>query len=251
LPEISVPTLVVAGDQDAITSPRYGRIVAERIPGAELLVIEGKRTSRSRRARRPSTGWSPTSVRASIGHQAAPSPEHTRGRDRSIRPTSVINHAPPAAPWEHHDRSTDMSISVFQGSIEQIWNKHNPSAIERFIASSYVGVDPAEPEVIFGIDGYRDHYARITAAFPDTHITIDHIIGVGDQVAASYTVDATHTGDFGGIPPTGRRIRITAIAIATITRGKIILEHANSDALGLLTQLGVIEDPPKVPALLF
>jgi steroid delta-isomerase-like uncharacterized protein len=143
-----------------------------------------------------------------------------------------------------------MSISVFQGSIEQIWNKHDPSAIERFIAPSYVGIDPAEPDVIIGIDGYREHYARLTNAFPDTHITIDHIIGVGDQVAARYTVEATHTGEFGGIPPTRRRIRVTAIAISTITRGKIVVEHANSDALGLLTQLGVIEDPPKVPALL-
>ena len=42
LPEISVPTLVVAGDQDIITSPRYGRIVADRIPGAKLVVLEGE-----------------------------------------------------------------------------------------------------------------------------------------------------------------------------------------------------------------
>ncbi len=144
-----------------------------------------------------------------------------------------------------------MSITVFQDSIEQIWNKSDSSAIERFIAPNYIGVDPAEPEVISGIEGYRQHFFRLTSAFPDTFITIDHIIGMNDQVAARYTVEATHTGDFGGIPPTGRRVRVTALAIARISRGKIVVEHANSDALGLLTQLGVIEDPPKVPALLF
>jgi pimeloyl-ACP methyl ester carboxylesterase len=42
LHEISCPTLVVAGDQDIITSPRYGRIVADRIPGAEFVVLEGE-----------------------------------------------------------------------------------------------------------------------------------------------------------------------------------------------------------------
>ena len=144
-----------------------------------------------------------------------------------------------------------MSITVFQDSIEQIWNKGDSSAIERFIAPNYFGVDPAEPEVISGIEGYRQHFFRLTIAFPDAQITIDHIFGVNDQVAARYTVAATHTGDFGGIPPTGRRVRVTGIAIAKITRGKIVVEHAHSDALGLLTQLGVIEDPPKVPALLF
>jgi C-1 hydroxylase len=143
-----------------------------------------------------------------------------------------------------------MSIAVFRDHIEQIWNKGDASAIQRFIAPNYLGIDPAE-EPISGIDGYRQHFARLTTAFPDLHITIDHIFGVNDQVAARFTVEATHTGDFGGIPPTGRPVRVTIIAIVRITRGQIVLEHANSDALGLLKQLGVIEDPPKVPALLF
>ena len=68
-----------------------------------------------------------------------------------------------------------MSITVFQDSIAQIWNKGDSSAIERFIAPTYFGVDPAEPEVIAGIEGYRQHFFRLTTAFPDAHITIDHI----------------------------------------------------------------------------
>jgi len=42
LPEIGVPTMVVAGELDIITSPRYGRVVADRIPGAEFVVLEGE-----------------------------------------------------------------------------------------------------------------------------------------------------------------------------------------------------------------
>ena len=99
-----------------------------------------------------------------------------------------------------------MSIAVFHDHIEQIWNKGDASAIQRFIAPNYLGVDPAEPEPISGVEGYRQHFDRLTTAFPDTHITIDHIIGVNDQVAARLTVEATHTGDFGGIPPTGRPV---------------------------------------------
>ena len=145
-----------------------------------------------------------------------------------------------------------MSISVFQGSIEQIWNKHDPSAIERFIAPSYVGVDPAEPDVIIGLDGYREHYARLMGAFPDTHITIDDIFGVGELVAARWTVRATHTGDFGDIPPTGLRIQVTGIATVRIVRRLLVVEHACSDTLGLLRQLGLIPFTTKLPApLLF
>ncbi len=145
-----------------------------------------------------------------------------------------------------------MSVTVFRQSIEQIWNSHDISAIARFIAPNYIGVDPAEPEIISGVEGYKQHFLRLTTAFPDAHITIDHIFGVNDQVAARYTVVATHTGDFGGIPPTGLRVRVTGIAIAKVVRGQLVVEHAHTDALGLLTQIGVIPRSTTSPAhLLF
>ena len=37
-----MPTLVVAGDEDILTPPRLGRAVAQRIPGAQLVVLEGE-----------------------------------------------------------------------------------------------------------------------------------------------------------------------------------------------------------------
>ena len=42
LHQITVPTLVVAGEDDIVTPPRYGRVVAEGIPGAEFVVLDGE-----------------------------------------------------------------------------------------------------------------------------------------------------------------------------------------------------------------
>jgi pimeloyl-ACP methyl ester carboxylesterase len=42
LHEISVPTLVLAGELDIASPPRYGRVVAEQIPGAEFVVLPGE-----------------------------------------------------------------------------------------------------------------------------------------------------------------------------------------------------------------
>ena len=41
LPTITVPTLVVCGDRDAITPPSVGRPIAERIPGARYVEVAG------------------------------------------------------------------------------------------------------------------------------------------------------------------------------------------------------------------
>jgi pimeloyl-ACP methyl ester carboxylesterase len=42
LPTIGVPTLVLAGEEDVVTPARLGRVVAERIPGAEFRVMPGE-----------------------------------------------------------------------------------------------------------------------------------------------------------------------------------------------------------------
>jgi pimeloyl-ACP methyl ester carboxylesterase len=41
LPQIRAKTLVIHGDVDILVPPENGRIVAERIPGAELIMIPG------------------------------------------------------------------------------------------------------------------------------------------------------------------------------------------------------------------
>uniref|UniRef100_UPI003F49A0B3 alpha/beta fold hydrolase n=1 Tax=Streptomyces sp. CA-141956 TaxID=3240051 RepID=UPI003F49A0B3 len=39
---IAAPTLVLAGDLDIVTPPRFGRVVAEKIPGAAFEVLKGE-----------------------------------------------------------------------------------------------------------------------------------------------------------------------------------------------------------------
>jgi pimeloyl-ACP methyl ester carboxylesterase len=41
LPDIKVPTLVIAGERDGFTPPDRSRAMAAAIPNCELLVIEG------------------------------------------------------------------------------------------------------------------------------------------------------------------------------------------------------------------
>jgi predicted ester cyclase len=142
-----------------------------------------------------------------------------------------------------------MSKAILREHFEQIWNNKDASGIERFIAPNYRGFDGAE--LISGIEGYKQHFVTITTAFPDLRITIEVILEGDGRAAARWFVEATHTGPLGEIPPTGKRVRMTGIAIIRTSNGQIVEEHANSDALGLLGQIGGIPEPPKVPPLVF
>jgi predicted ester cyclase len=46
-----------------------------------------------------------------------------------------------------------------------------------------------------------------------------------------------------GIAPTGNRVEFSAIDIARIAEGKIVEHWSNSDQLGMMQQLGVMEQP--------
>ena len=139
-----------------------------------------------------------------------------------------------------------MSKRIFSEHIEQIWNNKDASGIERFIAPTYRGFEAAE--VISGLEGYKEHFVTLTTGFPDLRITIRDM-QEENRVVARFSVEATHTGDFVGIPPTGRRVLITGIAIARISNGQLVEEHANSDTLGLLKQIGPVPESVKAVPL--
>jgi predicted ester cyclase len=54
-----------------------------------------------------------------------------------------------------------------------------------------------------------------------------------------------HTGELQGIPPTGKRVRMTGIWIDRITHGQIVERWSQFDQLGMLQQLGVIPTPEQ------
>ena len=106
-------------------------------------------------------------------------------------------------------------------------------------------------------DEHREGLARLTQAFSEGRLTIHHLVAEGDLVVARFTVDATHTGEFLGHPPTGKRIRNAVVDIYRIAGGRIVEVWGLANSLDLLRQLGVLPDDlrrergPPVPPLAF
>jgi predicted ester cyclase len=57
---------------------------------------------------------------------------------------------------------------------------------------------------------------------------------------AHWRAQATHQGEYMGIPPTGNRVNFTGISIYRIERGQIAESWGVSDLLGMMQQLGAI-----------
>ncbi|MCA1006143.1 ester cyclase [Rhodococcus hoagii] len=88
--------------------------------------------------------------------------------------------------------------------------------------------------------GFDNVGAILESAFPDFRLVVRDRIVQGDVVVTHATFVATHTGDFLGIPATGRRIEFDEVLIMRVRDGLITEVWALADELSLLGQLGAI-----------
>ena len=127
---------------------------------------------------------------------------------------------------------------------EEPW-RGNFDVIDEFVAPSYVGHDPAEPEPIRGPAGVRANIEKYLAGFPGGGITVDDQIVDGDKVATRWTGRGTQTGEIAGIAPTGKEVTISGLTISRLDGDMVVEEWTTWDTLGMLIQLGAIPEPAR------
>lgn len=84
----------------------------------------------------------------------------------------------------------------------------------------------------------------LRAAFPDRVDVMEQVIADGDRVGLLFRVTGTHTGNFFGIPPTGKRVDVYEVALLRIVNGQMVEGWFMMDEAELLRQLGV-KLPPR------
>ena len=136
--------------------------------------------------------------------------------------------------------STEQNKATARRLGERI-NQGDLTVIDELCTPNHVSHNP--PNTTHGPEEYKQNFALLLAAFPDLHFTIEDQFAEGDKVATRLTTRGTHTGDFRGIPPTGKQVTTTGITISHWVGGKSDEVWVNSDSLGLLQQLGAIPAP--------
>jgi steroid delta-isomerase-like uncharacterized protein len=127
---------------------------------------------------------------------------------------------------------------VRDGVVEAIHNQKRFEVVDEIYAPEYV----SHVTMPGGLAGDREGLKRAlriqVAAFPDVHYTIEDLIAEGDRVVLHNTWRATHTGEYLGFPPTGKRITVKAMHFLRLQDGRIVEHWGVQDRLGLVQQLG-------------
>ena len=135
--------------------------------------------------------------------------------------------------------SLEENKAIVRGFIEA-YNKHDLSLFDDFVAPDYVDhTNQVDRE------GLKQLFIMAFKGFPDMHETIEDIIAEGDKVWIRVTFTATHTGEYLGFAPTGKKVTIEMVDIYRIVNGKHIEGRFVVDQLAFLKELGVIEYTEK------
>ena len=132
---------------------------------------------------------------------------------------------------------TDLK-AMFTRYFEEGTNKGNLDIVEELFAPDYKHHDPVNPDVIVGNEGVRRHIQSLRGAFPDLVFHVEDMVSDGEKIVIRWTANVTHTGDYFGIPPTGKSAVITGMNTWQVKDGKAVEGWVNRDDIGLAQQLG-------------
>jgi steroid delta-isomerase-like uncharacterized protein len=94
-------------------------------------------------------------------------------------------------------------------------------------------------------DGVKEFFRMYLAAFPDLRMDPVDVLPSGDKVVARVKATGTNTGEFMGMPATGKSVDVQLIDIMRFGDDGLVHEHWGVfDAMAMMQQLGVVPAGP-------
>jgi predicted SnoaL-like aldol condensation-catalyzing enzyme len=124
----------------------------------------------------------------------------------------------------------------------QTLSGHDIDGFAALFADGYVNhqtsaAAPPPPAGISPKQGTVRFFGGRLKGMPDLKVTIETSVANGDTAAASFVYEGTHTGEYLGVAPTGRRVRFTSCDIFRVADGKIVEHWGMGDIAGIMAQL--------------
>ena len=117
-----------------------------------------------------------------------------------------------------------------------------PEAIDEILSPEWEGHVAGQPSLTR--EAFKTQFVQFLEAFSESEATIEHQVSEGDLVASHIMMSGKNTGEFMGMPPTGKDVRYPGIEIVRIENGKIREFWGLLDIMAMLQQLGVVPAQP-------
>ena len=141
--------------------------------------------------------------------------------------------------------STEENKALIRRINDEVYSRGDLTAIDRYYAPDWVAHD-APANAGGDRESLKEVLSVIRGGFADVRTSIEVILAEGDLVASRTTAEGTHTREYFGVAPTGKRVTLRQLNIDRIRDGKIIESWSESFGQGFHYQL--TGKAPPVPA---
>lgn len=154
---------------------------------------------------------------------------------------------------EWQDRIEQMMAAVPPELLEvalgvgRVFTTLDPDVARQYIHPNFVDHEASEG-VGGGPEGYLATARYMNQAFTDATWMPEQIFASGDRYAMSLKFSGVHSGDFMGVPGTGRRVNVSHLHFFRVEDGMAIEHWGARDELTLLAQIGVFNPKYATPA---
>ena len=137
--------------------------------------------------------------------------------------------------------TTANNTDIVRRFIDEIFDAGRAESVDELVTPDFVshGLPGSGPGVM------KAAISRVAPALSDGRHEIEDIIAEGDRVAVRLTSSAVQSGEFMGMPATGRHYSIEEIHVFRIADGRVAEHWHQGDMLGMMRQLGAMPSPSK------
>jgi steroid delta-isomerase-like uncharacterized protein len=139
------------------------------------------------------------------------------------------------------------NIGLVRRFTEEVWNKGNMNVCDELLSKQMKVHDPLLGD-LDGLDAAKRQIQAFRTAFPDFHVAIDDIGGIGDKVYVRWTATGTHKGSLMGINPTNKKGINSGVTLNRIENGKFVETYYVWDVYKMIEQLGLLPPLQKLVA---
>jgi predicted ester cyclase len=146
---------------------------------------------------------------------------------------------------QQQQKNNNNSLSHMNKSIviafTQAFNNRNITALDKLVAVNEIEHNSL---VYQGLDGVKQYFSDLINAFPDLHITIDHIIAEGNNVVVFTNTTGTPERQLmltAGIHISGKHISFKTADFYRIADNKIVEHWHILESVKMLQDLGAIK----------
>jgi predicted ester cyclase len=132
--------------------------------------------------------------------------------------------------------------AAFQRFFDEVAMGGNLALIDELCSVNFVEHEEM-PGMTPGRAGVHEFFSMIRAAFPDLHVTVDHMLAEGDKVVAAVRWSGTHQGEFMGVPASGNQVSFTSWEMVRMVDGRAVEHWGLTDGMAMMMGMGAIPMP--------